>query len=316
MDGTPLFRLGFRPFYLLASIFAASSVALWSAQYVGWLTVSYLPGPLCHAHEMLFGFAMAVIAGFLFTAVRNWTAQPTPTGAVLAAIAILWIAGRVLVFTPFGWASALVNAAFPLAVAAGIGLPLVRAKNRRNYFFVAVLVLIAGSILVVHLAQLGVLNLSGWIGIQVALDVVLFVMTVMTGRVVPMFTNNGVLGAPARRLPWLEKCVLGAMLAVLTGDALQLHGPLLVALLVAVSAAHATRLALWTPWKTWKAPLVWILHVAYAWIPVHLALRALVELEWVPSPLATHALTIGAIGGLTIGMMTRTLTRPHLPASR
>jgi uncharacterized protein involved in response to NO len=304
--GTPLFRLGFRPFYLLASIFAASSVALWSAQYAGWLNVSYLPGPLWHAHEMLFGFTMAVIAGFLLTAVRNWTAQPTPTGAVLAAIAILWIAGRVLVLTPFGWASALVNASFPVAVAAGIGIPLVRSENRRNYFFVALLVLIAGAILVVHLAQLGVLSLPGWIGIQIALDAVLFIMTVMTGRVVPMFTNNGVPGTRARRLPWLEKCVLGLTLGVLAGDALQLRGPPLVALFVAAAGAHAARLALWTPWKTLKVPLVWVLHAAYVWIPLHLVLRALVELGFVPSPLATHALTIGAIGGLTVGMMTRT----------
>jgi uncharacterized protein involved in response to NO len=301
-----LLRLGFRPFYLLASIFAASSVGLWTAQYAGWLNAPYLNGPLWHAHEMLFGFTMAVIAGFLFTAVRNWTAQPTPTGATLAAIALLWLAGRVLVLTPWAFASALVNAAFPLVVAAGIGIPLARAGNRRNYFFVALLVVIAAAVLTVHLAQIGVLDLPSWIGIQIALDVVLFVMSVMAGRVIPMFTNNGVLGARARRLAWLERTVLGVTLLVLAADALQLRGGLFIALCVIAAGAHAARLVLWTPWKTLRTPLVWVLHAAYAWIPIHLGLRALVELEWVPSPLATHALTIGAIGGLTIGMMTRT----------
>ena len=99
-NGFALWCLGFRPFYLLASIFAALSIGSWTAQYEGWLTSSYLPGPLRHAHEMLYGFTLAVITGFLFTAVRNWTERPTPTGRWLMAIAALWIAGRVLMLTP------------------------------------------------------------------------------------------------------------------------------------------------------------------------------------------------------------------------
>jgi uncharacterized protein involved in response to NO len=303
---TAILQLGFRPFYLLASIFAALSVPLWAAQYAGWLKAAYLAGPLGHAHEMLFGFTMAVIAGFLFTAVRNWTGHATPTGITLASIAVLWIAARVLVLTPFGWAAAVANAAFPLAVAAGIGVPLLRGGNRRNYFFVILLIVIAAAVPAVHLAQLGVLALPAWLGVQIALDIVLFIMTVMAGRVIPMFTNNGVPGCNARRLPALERLVLVATLALPLADGMQLSGPILVALLILASAAHLARLALWTPWKTVKVPLVWVLHVAYAWIPLHLALRALSQLGLVPSPLATHALTIGAIGGLTIGMMTRT----------
>jgi uncharacterized protein involved in response to NO len=302
----PLLRLGFRPFYLLASLFAAVSVALWSAQYAGWIGPIYLAGPLWHAHEMLFGFTLAVVAGFLFTAARTWTGQPTPTGVTLALIALLWLAGRVLVATPLVWTSAVINAAFPVAVAVGIGVPLVRAANRRNYFFVALLLAIALAVLMVHLSVMGALGLPGWLGIQIALDVVLFVMTVMGGRVIPMFTNNGVPGAAARRLPQLESFVLGATLAVLAADALQASGALLLLVLGFACAAHATRLALWMPWRTTRVPLVWILHAAYAWIPVHLALRMLAETGWAPVPVATHALTVGAIGGLTLGMMTRT----------
>lgn len=302
----PLLRLGFRPFYLLASLFAAASVALWSIQYAGWMPAAYLAGPLWHAHEMLFGFTMAVVAGFLLTAVRTWAAQPTPTGATLALLALLWIAGRVLVATPLAWASTVVNVAFPLAVALGIGVPIVRAADRRNYFFIALLIALALAVLAVHLSQLGVLDLPPWLGIQVALDVVLFVMTVMAGRVVPMFTNNGVPGAGAQRLPRLEKLVLGATLIVLAADALQVRGALLLFVLGVACAAHAARLVLWRPWRTGRVPLVWILHAAYAWIPVHLALRVLAATERIPLPLATHALTVGAIGGLTLGMMTRT----------
>lgn len=104
-----LWRLGFRPFYLLASAFASLSVALWAAQYAGWLPRPYLAGPALHAHEMLFRFTLAVVAGFLFTAVRNWTGLPTPKGKALAALAALWLAGRVLVLTPWLWAAATTN---------------------------------------------------------------------------------------------------------------------------------------------------------------------------------------------------------------
>ena len=125
-----LWNLGFRPFYLAASLFAALSVAVWTAQYAGALPAGYLGGILQHGHEMLFGYVLAVVAGFLLTAVRNWTGQPTPTGAILAALVALWLAGRIMVLTPFPVASALVNAAFPLAVAAAIGVPLAASRNQ------------------------------------------------------------------------------------------------------------------------------------------------------------------------------------------
>lgn len=128
-SGLALWRLGFRPFYLLASVFAAASIALWGAQYAGWLTTPYLNGPVWHAHEMLFGFTLAVMTGFLFTAVRNWTQLPTPTGAGLAALAVLWLAGRLLVLTPYGIAAAVVTTAFPLAVAMAIHDPSTRSSG-------------------------------------------------------------------------------------------------------------------------------------------------------------------------------------------
>ena len=300
-----LWQLGFRPFYLLASGFAALSIALWALQFAGVLGVPYLAGPMWHAHEMLFGFALAVVVGFLFTAVRNWSGQPTPTGTPLAAIAALWLAGRVLVLTPWGWAAAIVDTAFPLVAAVALAKPLVAGRNRRNYFFVGLLAALGVASLAVHLAQLQVIALPGWIGIQVGLDLVLFIMTVMAGRVVPMFTNNGVPGTSARRDPRIEKAALGGVLALIAADLAGLHGGALAALLALVALAHLARLALWQPWKTLRAPIVWVLHLAYAWIVVHLALRSAAQLGWVLPSLATHALTVGAIGGLTLGMMAR-----------
>ncbi len=302
-----LWQLGFRPFYLLASSFAALSIALWALQFSGALGQhTYLQGPLWHAHEMLFGFTLAVVVGFLFTAGRNWSNRPTPTGLPLAALALLWVAGRVLVLTPYGWAAALVNAAFPLAAAVALAIPFIAAGNRRNYFFPLLLLLMSGAVLAIHLGQLGVLEIPGWIGLQLGLDIVLFIMAVMGGRVIPMFTNNGVPGANARRLPLVEKAALGSILLVLAADALQLQGGIMAALAAAAAAAHLARWWLWQPWTTLRAPIVWVLHLAYLWIAAHLAFRAAAQLGWMGPSLAVHALTVGAVGGLVIGMMTRT----------
>jgi uncharacterized protein involved in response to NO len=304
--GFALWQLGFRPFYLLASAFASLSVLLWALQFSGLLGATYLAGPVWHAHEMLFGFVLAVIVGFLFTAGRNWTGQPTPTGAALAALAVWWLLGRVLVLTPFAWTAALVNVTFPLAAAAGLAVPFYRARNRRNYFFVGLLIVLAFASGFVHLNQLGIVRAPAAIGLQLGLDVVLFIVSVMAGRVIPMFTNNGVPGAAARRHPWVERASLGLVLALAGADAAGLPGAWIAAAAAAGAVAHAARWWLWQPWTTRRAPLVWVLHLAYAWVPVHLALRAAGEWGAVAPSLATHALTVGAIGGLIIGMMTRT----------
>lgn len=304
--GFALWALGFRPFYFLASVFAAVSVALWSLQFSGRLPQPYLSGAVWHAHEMLFGFTLAVIVGFLFTAGRNWSNRPTPTGGRLAALAALWLAARVLVLTPFGWAAAAANVAFPLAAAAALAVPFWQARNRRNYFFVALLVLFALAAGSIHLAQLGVVSLPPWVGVQVALDAVLFILAVMGGRVIPMFTNNGVPGAQARRAAGVDKASLGLVLGLLAADAAGLRGAPVAALAAAACLAHAARWVLWQPVKTLRVPLVWVLHLAYAWIPVHLLLRALAEAGVVAPSAATHALTVGAVGGLVIGMVTRT----------
>ncbi len=239
--------MGFRPFYLLASFFSAFSVLLWAAQYSGYLPSAYLRGPVWHGHEMLFGYTTAVIAGFLLTAVRAWTNRPTPSGAPLMALAALWVCGRVLVLTPLDIMAAVVNAAFPVAVAVAIGIPLLRSRNVRNYFFVGLLVLMGVLVLAVHLALRERFELSPRLGLQLALDVVLFIMAVMSGRVIPMFTNNGVPGAGATRVAWLEKAALASLLAVLAADLLEVGSPWLFGL---AGALHAARLALWRPWRT------------------------------------------------------------------
>lgn len=305
--GFALFALGFRPMYLLAALYAAVSVAVWSAQFAGWLpTAAAISGSTWHAHEMVFGYALAVIVGFLLTAGRNWTNQPTPSGAPLAALAALWLAARILGFTPWLAATAFFDVAFALFAAFAFARALWAARNQRNYFFVALLLVIAALNLAFYMALL-----AGWridLGrvTRIALDMVLFIMVVMAGRVMPMFTQNALPGVAVVRSVRLDRASLGAVLALIACDVLVAPDPIVAIVAVAAALANGARLWFWRPWATRRNALLWILHAAYAWIVVHLALRGASALGFVTPSLAIHALTVGGIGGLTLGMMTRT----------
>jgi uncharacterized protein involved in response to NO len=144
------------------------------------------------------------------------------------------------------------------------------------------------------------------LGLVLGLDAMLFIMAVMGGRDIPMFTNNGVPGAGASRHPAVERLALGSVLALLVVDLLQPASGVVAAVALVAFLAHGARLALWRGWRTLGTPLVWVLHAAYGWIVVHLALRTLSAMGWLSDSPAIHALTVGAIGGLTLGMMTRT----------
>lgn len=298
-----LWDLGFRPFYLLAALLALLSVPLWALQFAGLLTQAWLPSAAWHAHEMVFGYGLAVVIGFLFTAGRNWSGQPTPTGRPLMLLAALWLLARVLVLSPWFWASLLINMAVPWMAAWGLWRALHAAGNRRNYFFVALLGLMGMGSAAVHLGQRWHWNLPGQ---ALGLDVLLFMIAVMAGRVVPMFSNNGVPGMKAQRHPRLEPLALGSVLLLMALDLFSVQGLPLALAAVLAALVHAARLWLWQPWKSLRNPLVWVLHLAYAWLPVHLLLRAAASLDLIASGPAIHALTLGVIGLITLGMITRT----------
>lgn len=312
-QGLALWDLGFRPFYLLAALLAMLSVPLWALQFSGLLVSGGLRGSAWHAHEMVFGYALAIVIGFLFTAGRNWSGRATPTGRPLMALAALWVLARVLVLTPWLWASLAVNVAVPWLAAWGLWRALHAGGNRRNYFFVGLLLALGLATAALHLGQLGlwaelqlpVAPFQG-LGLPLALDLLLFMIAVMAGRVLPMFSNNGVPGMNARREPRLERVALAALLLLAACDALGLSGPVMLLALLPALLAHSLRFALWQPWKTLGNPLVWVLHAAYGWLLLHLALRAAAALGWLPAASATHALTVGLIGLMTLGMITRT----------
>lgn len=309
----PLLSVGLRPFYLMAALFAALSLPLWLAQLNGLVHLQgYLQFLAWHSHEMLFGFAAAVIAGFLLTAVRQWSSLPTPQGTALAAMVLLWVTGRVMMLTGPAVPGALVDAAFLPLLAATICIPLWRSRQLHSLALVSlvlgVLVLANGTF---HLAHLGLwaVELES-ISLIVAIDMIALLMTVMGGRIIPAFTNNAVPEAGAQRSVAVERAAVGSVILVVVADLLSLWAilpaMLWVILLAGAALVHGWRIALWNPWATRRNALLWILPVSYAWIPVALAIRACAQImDGIPPALWVHALGVGAMGGLMLAMMTR-----------
>jgi uncharacterized protein involved in response to NO len=301
-----LFALGFRPFFLAAGVYAVLLMGLWLAVLQGSLSLGALPSPIWHGHEMLFGFAVAVIAGFLLTAAQNWTGIPMPSGRPLAALFLLWLAGRLgflLPGLPAGLV-ALVDLSFLPLLALALALPIHRAKQLHNYPFPILLLALTAANALVHLQALGWTS-TARLGLYLATYVVVAIMVVMGGRVIASFTDNK-LGTRARRWPLIERLVLpitlGALLAALIAP-----DSLVTALLTAITATvHAVRLTGWYTRKYWAVPLLWILHLGYAWITLGFVLLALSAAGMGAAAVsALHAFTAGGIGVLTLGMMAR-----------
>ncbi|MBA5604377.1 NnrS family protein [Duganella sp. FT3S] len=301
----PLWRLGFRPFYLLAALFAALSIPLWIAQYAGWLHAAHIDMGW-HMHEMVFGMVTAVVIGFLFTAARNWTGLWTPVRGHLAALAALWLAGRLaMLFAPAPVAAVVDCLFLPLAT-----WPLWRvmrqSNNKRNYFLVGLLSLLAVANGLYHLATLGVLALAQAVPVRAAILVVVVMESAVGTRVLPMFTRNGAPGTDPVVRPKRDQVSLGLLAATGLAWVAGLPGWLTAPLALAAGALVLVRLAGWQPHKVWHVPLLWVLHLSYAWIGVGCFLLAGAALGWVPSSAAFHALTVGSMTGLIIGMITRT----------
>jgi len=308
----PVLLLGFRPFYLLAAIFAVVALPAWLGIYFGLIPPGgYLSGAAWHSHEMVFGFAVAVIAGFLLTAVRNWTGLPTPDGNMLAALALLWIFGRVFALAGPPLLAAIVDFAFLPALAVTIAIPIARSRNTRNFKILVVLVGLALTNLTFHLGQSGVLPV-GFIRFSplVALDIITILVAIVAGRVIPVFTANAVKTARPRNSYALEVVAIGSLLLLLVlevGDYwLQISNRIWAGLYFVAGVSHFTRLLLWDPFQTRRNALLWMLPVAYVWVPIALIIRGLsLYPGGISVTVAFHALTIGAISSLMVAMMTR-----------
>jgi uncharacterized protein involved in response to NO len=304
-----LLALGFRPFFLAAMLAAVGLMLPWIARYIGWLGFQgYYGAVLWHAHEMLFGFTAAVMAGFLLTAVGRWTQSPMPSGATLAGLVALWLAGRVLPFAPSAlpaWLVAGVDLAFLPALALALAAPLVRRGATRNLVFVPALLVFAAANALLHIGRARGDAMIALRGAQLGVDVVVLLIAIIGGRVIPYFTERALPEAAPRKWPAAEALALGSLVGFAIARLASAPAALLAALALLAAASHAVRLAGWRARGVFATPLLWVLHLGYAWIPVGFALTAGAALGRVSPFVALHAFTTGAIGSMTLGMMAR-----------
>jgi uncharacterized protein involved in response to NO len=305
-----LLSIGFRPFFLLAGLAAVALVPCWLAML---LLSARWPSPLLpilwHGHEMLFGYTSAVIAGFLLTATQNWTGQVTARGGRLAALAALWLAGRVVCAVsaglPFAVAAA-IDLAFLPAVALVIAIPIVRTRNRRNMAMPFVLLVLAcGN----ALWWLGALTLDGLTILRaqrVTLDVIALLIMVIGGRIIPGFTANAAPGVSARARNGFDVLGIAALVGLLAVDVIAPRSQLASLLAALAAVLNLARLWGWGGSACLARPILWVLHVGFGCTALALGLRAVaVQTAWLPESTATHLLTVGGIGLLTLGMMAR-----------
>jgi uncharacterized protein involved in response to NO len=299
--------LGFRPFFLGAGVLALLAMLVWLARLWGLLPGDgYLGGTAWHAHEMLFGYVGAVIAGFLLTAARNWTGIATPTGAWLGALVLLWLTARLgpLLSLPHGLIAILDLAFFP-ALALALIPPLWRGKNKVNRAFLALLAAMTLANLLVHAQALGLTAATASRGSRLMLDLALLTLWLVAGRIMPFFTQSAIPGSKPRTRPWVETgtFVLAPAIALLnlTWPASPVNGVLLLIL----AAIQAIRLGGWHHPLAWRNPMLAVLYAGYLWLILGLALDGLAALGLLPPFPALHALTAGGIGVFTLGMLAR-----------
>ena len=303
------FALGFRPFFLLSGILAVLLVAAWVPAFAGWLSFASYYGQIgWHSHEMIFGYTSAVIAGFLLTAVRNWTERPTAAGASLASLVALWLVGRVLPLFPAavsGWLIAITDLAFLPAVTVAIGVPLARKAEKRNLIFLPVLIVLFAANLLVHLDLLGFAPGLARRGVFLGLYLILLLIVIMGGRVIPFFTERALQGVVIKRRPAIEWLSPLSVVAFMLVELFLPDSRLAGALAALAAIVNGVRLLSWYSHRYWHVPLLWVLHLGYAWIVAGFVLKAAAAFGLISPQFTIHAFTVGGIGVLTLGMMAR-----------
>lgn len=306
------FRLAFRPFFLLGSLFGIISLLIWSAAVTESLNITVYGGPLWwHVHEMLFGFVSAIVVGFLLTAVQNWTRLPGIKGSQLMVLVLLWMSARVLFFLPFllpHWLITTVDLLFLPAAALYLARPIIQAKLWRNLIFIPLLLAMTYANAAMHYSS----NLVDPKYMLAAGNAMVLIITllicVMGGRVIPMFTANGTNTEHVPTIQWLETASIASMLLLVVSNSGFFEFPpeINAALFLPTALMHFVRAWRWRIWVTLETPLVWSLHLGYWCIPVGLLLLGLSELfDVITHSQALHTLTVGAIAVMILAMISR-----------
>ncbi|MDZ7737067.1 MAG: NnrS family protein [Gammaproteobacteria bacterium] len=302
--------MGFRPFFLGAAGAAVALMGLWIIFLLtGISTHENLMPVLWHGHEMLFGFAMAVIAGFLLTAMQNWTGLRLVTPGQLALLVAVWLAGR-LAFAFSGvmplWLISLLDLGFLPLLCLIVARTLIRAGNRRNYSLIAMLLIFWTLNILMHLEFHYPSSGMAYLSLDVSVLLATTLLVFMGGRVIPFFTDRRLPGATPVQWPWLNWASTLTVLALIPTYLIVGRDIMLAPLLLIAAVSTAGRLLAWKPWRTFGEPLLWILHLGYAWVPVGLIFLAMhVSGTGLPWTAGIHALMAGAMSTLILGMMAR-----------
>ena len=301
-----LLALGFRPFYLLASFWAIFTVVEWllELQGLGLRRFDQLPGMQWHAHEMIFGFAATVITGFALTAAKAWTGLDTPTGLTLLALVLLWLLARVGAFT--GSVFIIIDICFLPIIAIVIGRLILRVKMYRNLFLPLILFSLGFLNAGFYLSTFAYINVDSNKILFASLYLIVMIEIMIGNRIIPSFTSNTIPGLQQYRNQSLVKAtMIGSALTFLL-QIMSTHSQITAVTCFVIATLHLLLLWGWRPLATVGKPILWILHISYAWIPLGFVLLGFSQLGFITIYPALHVFGIGATGGLIIAMITRT----------
>ncbi len=304
----PLLGRGFRPFFLLGALYAALSLIIWAGIYSDYIVpIDILSTPIAwHAHEMIYGFTIAIIAGFLLTAVANWTGGSPVRQIHLASLCLLWIAGRIVMNIELGlplWLTYGIASAFLPALAISLSIPLFKSRNVRNFIFLLLLSSLS-------ICQISFFVIEEQTPLYVALIIIMIIISLIGGRIIPAFTVAAIRRAGNQVFQTDQKkmdiaaliSLISLIIALLTvGVNHWLFG---IAGLISASI-HIIRMRHYHTKLTFNDPMVWILHVGYFWLIIGLVLMGLSGFGFLLFSTALHAITVGCIGSMTLGMMCR-----------
>ena len=309
--GPAFLSYGFRPFFLSAALFAGAAVPVWALILAGWADspLRYAPRDW-HVHEMLFGFLPAVITGFLLTAMPNWTDRPPLRGTPLLALLALWLAGRLTIAMPWPTplVSALIDAGYLAVLAAIVWREIIAGKAWDRAPIGLVISLYAYANILFHMLARSSAETD--LPERMAVALMILLLTLIGGRITPSFTSDYLAerGLPDQLPSFSRYDGLTIVLTVVAALSWVVQPQAMTTgwCLITAGLANIVRLARWRGWTTWREPLVLILHVGYGWLSLALLILGGATLEFGLKPAdAVHALTTGAVGAMTLAVMTR-----------
>lgn len=305
-------RLGFRPFFLGATLFSCVAILLWlvalgnGTPFIG---SPHLLSVQWHSHEMMFGFVFAIIAGFLLTATKHWTGYTPAQGGILGVMVAFWLIARFCLYFGAIEAACVFDLVFSLMFVGAIARVLIKAKMWRNLLILNLLIALTGLNAWFYADIILGLKSNPFLPVELALGISMLLVIIITGRIMPMFSQNAV---PGLKVVNIKAVSIASPLSATVAFLGWFFLPPMIATVLCVLAiiSNTVRWVLWKPWASWSNPMFWILLVGYIWIPITYALMILEMFGFVPRSMPVHTMAIGAIGMPIIGMMAR-VSRGH-----